>query len=846
MGNMTPFEWAKWYHEQGLCVIPARNKRPIVDWTQYQEQRPSVDQLAAWFKGETFSRGLQLFAIAGRVSGFVVLDIDSIEGDEFWRGILGDRLLDTTAALESGSQKGYLHYWFQLGEQDQESRAAHHDKMHWDLRSDGGGTVLPPSIHESGHEYVWVRDLSHIQPWPYPDIPGKGINSVEGGERSSGLAHLLTHPGEGGRNNWVTAVLGHYAKRLDFEDGYRAQAEMIWDVATSIPHEDEYTRQEFEATVESVWTTEKRKVDQTGGEWPTRDSGYLISHGNQIFALCKEKQSKEELLLPVSDFGIRCTEKVIAVDDTTSYVVTVTKRDDELIEYVLDGEVLGSSDKLKRWLAARDLIYFGAAPGDQGQAIGRTERFHALLVSHEPVVVESVPHMGHYSHEVLGDIYVTSHGVIDQDGPRHEKIRPDASKFEYQKAWEYGFSGSQAEAQAVLREVMTFHDPVTTSMFGSLWALAPVKGAVMKATSLFPHMALIAPSESGKTNGFFSLMLQLNGRTHPGGTFTAASLRDELSVHRSGFVWIDDPSNTDDLGELLRGAAGEGEHARKGGQNWSKTISTHLVAPIVLSAEGMEMLKERAMMDRTVQVVATSPTGRESRHHPGQVQWEDIARLMRTGPLSRYAGWYVQLAMQWLESIGGPSGMAQMVHDLRVGSGRQAEKMGLIRVGARALKYVMGSYAEAVDVPGYYPAGGGDPVDVCGIVDAWAQGDTRESARGAYLTSVVIPKYFANLGYLPKAPGAHPAYIGADHTIRVNVAQLATWWLGFSRSMTNANRAHQLGSSSALAAEVQAMGWEARKVKGIRYRVCPFDISYQIFNELEMDPEEDPALVSED
>lgn len=846
MNEQTPFEWAKWYHDQGLCVIPARNKRPIVDWTEYQDERPTVEQLAAWFKGETFSRGLQIFAIAGRVSGFVVLDCDSAPAEKMWRELLGSDLLDSTAALTSGSGKGYHHYWFRLGDRPQESRAAHipDDDLHWDLRADGGGTVLPPSIHESGNQYEWVRDLSHLKDWPYPEIPGKGINSVEGGEGSTGLAHLLTHPGEGGRNNWVTAVLGHYAKKLDFEDGYRAQAELIYNLVVELPADTEYTRAEFEATVTSVWVKEKRKADKAGGEVPTVESGWMVSHGNRIWALCVDKESKTEGLEPMSDFGILAKEKVIDVDDQVSYVVEVTKRDGQVLEFVLPGDTLGSNDKFSRWCASHDMVFHANALGDKGQRMPRMQRMQMMLISQDPRVVESVPHMGHFAHPYLGDIYVTPSGIIDSDGPRTDAIRPDANKHEYHKAWHYGFDGSMAEAQALLREVMTFHDEVTTSMFGSLWALAPIKGAVMKATSLFPHMAVIAPSESGKTNGFFDLMLQLNGRTSTGGTFTAASLRDELSVHRSGFVWIDDPSNTDDLGELLRGAAGEGTHARKGGMNWGRTINTNLVAPIVLSAEGMEMLKERAMMDRTIQVVAQSPVGRMSRHRPEVPQWEDVARLMRTGSLNRFAGWYVQRSMMWLEEIGGVDGLASLIHDLRVGSGRQAEKMGILRAGARCLEWVMGP-AESVEVKGYGPAGSSF-VEAVNIVDLWAGEDTQESNRGAYITSVVLPSFLAAKGYIPTASSvpATPVWVAKDGTLRVNVPSLASWWEGHARQKVNADRARQLGGLSAMTSEVTAAQWESKPYRGTRYRVCPADIAALIFEEVLMEPDFETELLA--
>ena len=63
--------------------------------------------------------------------------------------------------------KGH-HYWFKLpvGERSVASWSATEGQreagVSFDVRGEGGGVVAPPSVHESGHVYEFVRDLSAL------------------------------------------------------------------------------------------------------------------------------------------------------------------------------------------------------------------------------------------------------------------------------------------------------------------------------------------------------------------------------------------------------------------------------------------------------------------------------------------------------------------------------------------------------------------------------------------------------------------------------------------------------------------------------------------------------------
>lgn len=242
----------------GWNVLPAPEggKAPTVNWRKFQDQRTST-KLRLWFGTDA----VNLFVMTGSVSQLLVLDADSEGAEAFWRDLIGDALDATTTAT---TRKGH-HYYFSL-EQGQVVRSWSHHKgpIQFDVRAEGSGVVAPPSVHESGHVYTWVRGPEHIQPVPRvllsaadaglearPD-PGAGGDAPQ-----SMLSHLLSNPaGEGGRNNWLTQVCGHYARMFrSQQDTYLVQARIAARLL-SPPLDD----QESERTIESVWRAEQRQV----------------------------------------------------------------------------------------------------------------------------------------------------------------------------------------------------------------------------------------------------------------------------------------------------------------------------------------------------------------------------------------------------------------------------------------------------------------------------------------------------------------------------------------------------------------------------------------------------------
>ncbi|ACP38612.1 bifunctional DNA primase/polymerase [Saccharolobus islandicus] len=148
-------EHALFYHTYGLSVIPLKPKEkiPIVEWGEYQKERPSISEIEKWFKDTDNNIAI----VCGKVSGnLVVIDFDDTEiYEKFLKEVEKDNELsesvNNTWLVETG--KGY-HIYLRV-DNDKPVRTAKLPKI--DIKGEGGYVVAPPSIHPSGKRYEFVR-----------------------------------------------------------------------------------------------------------------------------------------------------------------------------------------------------------------------------------------------------------------------------------------------------------------------------------------------------------------------------------------------------------------------------------------------------------------------------------------------------------------------------------------------------------------------------------------------------------------------------------------------------------------------------------------------------------------
>ena len=158
---MSPnVEFAKLYRRRyKWSVIPSDGKFPKIKWKQYQTELPSIEQIEQWW-AEYPKADISL--VTGRLSGIVIFDADGQKALDY----LEDRGMPYTPEVQSSS-KDRRHFYFEYPELEGRiitcvSKSVH--KVDLEVKAEGGLTVLPPSIHNSGVKYKWIHSPEEYSP----------------------------------------------------------------------------------------------------------------------------------------------------------------------------------------------------------------------------------------------------------------------------------------------------------------------------------------------------------------------------------------------------------------------------------------------------------------------------------------------------------------------------------------------------------------------------------------------------------------------------------------------------------------------------------------------------------
>ncbi len=154
---------ARRLHELGMSLIPVgRNKRPLLEWKKYQEKPADLREVLKWISLEGF---VGFGVVTGKVSGYVVVDIDVKDGSIPRADVLIDDGLPVTldelrTAPVSMTGGGGCHIWFKCPDENIPRNATNvvrGDGYAVDFRGEGGYVVVPPTMHSSGNRYVWNK-----------------------------------------------------------------------------------------------------------------------------------------------------------------------------------------------------------------------------------------------------------------------------------------------------------------------------------------------------------------------------------------------------------------------------------------------------------------------------------------------------------------------------------------------------------------------------------------------------------------------------------------------------------------------------------------------------------------
>lgn len=145
-----------YYLELGWSLIPINlDKSSPIKWKRYQKEQASQEIAEGWFNRWPSAN---LAVICGRVSGIVVLDVDSKEGQEY----LDEMGCPETPRVETARGR---HYYFK----HPGKRLRKFNKNGLELQVDRHLATLPPSVHKSGKRYLWEVKPGDVEIADMPD-----------------------------------------------------------------------------------------------------------------------------------------------------------------------------------------------------------------------------------------------------------------------------------------------------------------------------------------------------------------------------------------------------------------------------------------------------------------------------------------------------------------------------------------------------------------------------------------------------------------------------------------------------------------------------------------------------
>jgi hypothetical protein len=234
-------EVAQHYLKLGLNIIPVGdNKTPLVPWKEYQNRMATPEEVQTWFSRWPDAN---IGIVTGKVSGIVVVDLDSPEAVQ-WAREKG--LFENTPVVQT--KKGLHVYYAYPGYEIRNSVNVAGRRI--DIRADGGYVVAPPS-QVNGHIYTWLQEFDRSKLVPFPQILHENVFGSS--EPLTGIKKLRDlYPGvpAGERNSSLARLTGSWlADGLTYEECL--EMALLWNQRNNPPMDEE----EVKRTVKSIYRT---------------------------------------------------------------------------------------------------------------------------------------------------------------------------------------------------------------------------------------------------------------------------------------------------------------------------------------------------------------------------------------------------------------------------------------------------------------------------------------------------------------------------------------------------------------------------------------------------------------
>jgi hypothetical protein len=708
-------------------------------------------------------------------SGRAVADVDDKDGRPgpgTWSAVKQESgaEIEDTAIVETPSGGFHVHY-FAGGQRVRSGNDALGPGV--DVKAAGGYVLLPPSAI-AGRAYAWanghgLKQTKEISP---ALVERLGSPRSRDGERAAAEAPAAVSTISQGRRDETLFRDACALQRLGFPPEAIEAALLQRNRQQCDPPLPESQVRAKVASAARCAVSEAG--DDPGREQPCDRNGWLVSDGVRL--LSRAHTGKDGFgLAPWSNFDARVVGVTIAEDGRRSYLTDLLREGDGTrCRVLLEAAALGNPQKLNVVLAAYGCSIV-PAPREvhRGHEAARLLRFLDARNAATYRVVEALGWQ-----EGLG--FLTHEGVITAAGfCEHLDVVPDPLLVN-RAPYRYGFGDADA-AVAALRKLLTLHDETVCSLVGSWLVACLLSDQLRHYTKHFPDLGIEGSSGTGKTSGPFADLLQLiSGNAEGPCEATAASLRDRLGAHRSAPVWLDDVSNTDAIYDLLRQAASGGSRLKMESDNTHVT-TTKLLAPVLLSGEYLGPVHdEKALLDRIIVVELPSPAGL-SVLGDGQSRFDGLMDLRHEhhNDFTGLAGNVVQLVLARAAYVDQFRGL----RDER--AGREADKMAVLRVGARVLADLT---ADAVHVR---------------RVEDWIAVQERAGSENL-LTFQMIPRALRAKHLPASALGASPAFYEREtSTVWFSEALLGDWW---SEQRNLSARDRQLGCKESIRQQRKALG----------------------------------------
>jgi hypothetical protein len=443
----------------------------------------------------------------------------------------------------------------------------------------------------------------------------------------------------------------------------------------------------------------------------TAETGYLASKDGVMHIAARvpdpEKNGEHVVkAIPFADFDLEAVGIVDPGDGSEcTWVVEVHHKSGRTRRSYLDHAILADARKLIAWGTANRLAL---TPPDRplGGKTPSGTRIMLYLESQNPPVYTTVDQVGY--HPDL-NLFITEDGVIhpwkgEADASAPYRPSPELSHSGdalYSFGFQTGDWGNEEldsrtvalnEVGGVLREIMTFHDESPVAVAASWMAMNLIQSLVIQHASLFPALAVEAPSGSGKTSGALGMLMQLlTGSLAGPSQGTIPDVRQKLAATRSGFVHLDDLDDPKAVYEMLRLSTADGtKNLRSVRSGFQSSQGAKLTGGIMITGEYLGLDRQKALRDRTLSLELSDPSKRKSQHpgREGLSQWLDVTALRRKYPaplgFTVLTGWVVSEMMMWLDDL------MVLVEEEKPKAGRGGDKYAVVKAGACFIDHLRG------------------------------------------------------------------------------------------------------------------------------------------------------------